>query len=537
MRKATKILSLLVAFAMLASLFVGCGDGNAADSAVNIGVTDTLSSANPLLLDQSELAKIVCDLQYSQLCELDSELNFVPMLASSITTEDNIHFTVKLDENAKWSDGEAITADDVVFTVLKFASPTIANATMLLYAFEGTDDETGFTAAGATAEDLPGCKAVDEHTVEFTAKYEMPLTSFQNTYGRYLHILPKHMLEGMTDDELLTTAYFDTAEVVSGPYRLTSYDNNHYITFVANDKYWKGAPKIENLNIIIEDASQLYAALKSDEIDLVQQTTASVPYDDYKNISELENVTVHMGSMVTNQSLFIQTKNITDVRIRKAILMGMDRNTMLTQFLNGNGEIVDGFLSSASPFYDSSLTPTAFDQAAAKALVDEAAADGYDVSKPINFYVNSGDATMVNVASYISSEMTEIGLTLSIHTVDFSTLMSVAGTDEVDMFAVQYSYCPVDPYPDVAWLLGGEESWTGYANDEIDAALAASQATSNVDETRGYYLTVDQIVQEDVPMASIYIISALGATNNRLKNATPNVYGTFANVNEWEIAE
>ncbi|MCQ2447177.1 MAG: ABC transporter substrate-binding protein, partial [Clostridia bacterium] len=212
MRKATKILSLLVAFAMLASLFVGCGDGNAADSAVNIGVTDTLSSANPLLLDQSELAKIVCDLQYSQLCELDGELNFVPMLASSITTEDNIHFTVKLDENAKWSDGEAITADDVVFTVLKFASPTIANATMLLYAFEGTDDETGFTAAGATPDDLPGCKAVDEHTVEFTAKYEMPLTSFQNTYGRYLHILPKHMLEGMSDSELLTTAYFDTAE-------------------------------------------------------------------------------------------------------------------------------------------------------------------------------------------------------------------------------------------------------------------------------------------------------------------------------------
>ena len=536
MRKSIKFLSLLLALAMLTGLFAGCG-GEEAASTVNIGVTDTLSSANPLLLDQSELSKIVCDLQYLQLCELDGDLNFVPVLASEITTDDNIHFTVKLDENARWSDGEPITADDVVFTVLKFASPTIANATMLLYAFEGIDDETGFTAEGATAEDLTGVTAVDEHTVLFTAKYELPLTSFKNTYGRYLHILPKHKLEGMTDNELLTTAYFDKAEVVSGPYRLTSYDNNHYVTFEANENYWKGAPKIQKLNIVIKDASQLYAALKSGEIDLVQQTTASVPYDDYENIAALENVKVSMGSMVTNQSLFIQCKNITDARIRKAILMGMDRNTILSQFLNGNGEIVDGFLSSAGPFYDSALTPTAYDPAAAKALVDAAADDGYDVSKPINFYVNAGDAAMVNVASYISSQLAEIGLTLSIHTVDFSTLMSVAGTDEVDMFAVQYSYCPVDPYPDVAWLLSGEGSWTGSSNEQIDAALTASQSTSSIEETRGYYLTVDQIVKEDVPMASIYIISALGAANQRLKNATPNVYGTFVNVAEWEIAE
>ena len=48
-----------------------------------------------------------------------------------------------------------------------------------------------------------------------------------------------------------------------------------------------------------------------------------------------------------------------------------------------------------------------------------------------------------------------------VQTVDFATLMSVAGTREYDILAVQYTYAPVDPYPDVAWLLGGEGSWTG----------------------------------------------------------------------------
>ena len=539
MRTFCKAIACVLAAALLMAAFAGCGNGsgNAGKSVVNVGVTDTLSAANPLLLDQSELSKVVVDLQYQQLCELTADLEFVGILADSITTEDNIHFTVHINDDAVWSDGQPITADDVIFTVLKFASPVIANATMLLYAFEGTDDETGFTAEGATAEDLTGVTKIDEKTVLFTAKYQMPLATFQNSYGRYLHILPEHALSGYTDEELLTTGYFVNPEVISGPYRLTAYDTDHYITFERNDKYWGGDVNIDVLNIVILEASQIYAGLASGEIDIVQQTTASIPYDDYENIGALENVNVTMGAPITNQSLFIQTQNITDVRIRRAILCGIDRETLVSGYLNGQGEVVDGFLSSASPFYDDSLVPVAYDKAYAEQLVKEAAEDGYDISEPIDFYTNAGDSTMTNVAAYIASGLGDIGLNVQIHTVDFSNLMTLAGTEEVDMFAVQYSYCPVDPYPDVDWLLSGEGSWTGYYSDEVREALDDSQGTDDVARTRADYLAVDRVVQRDVPMASLYIISAMGATSARLQNAVPDVYGTFINVAEWALAE
>ena len=130
-----------------------------------------------------------------------------------------------------------------------------------------------------------------------------------------------------------------------------------------------------------------------------------------------------------------------------------------------------------------------------------------------------------------------VGIQVEIQTVDFATLMSVAGSGDYDLLAVQYTYAPVDPYPDVAWLLGGEESWTGYGDASVTEALNKTQSTSDMEEIRELYTIVDKKMQEDVPMFSAYVVSAQAAVNKRLSNATPSVYGFFNNVEQWEIAE
>ncbi|HBG10914.1 MAG TPA: ABC transporter substrate-binding protein, partial [Clostridium sp.] len=119
------------------------------DKIVNIGMTDSISSVNPLLMDATEIMKTSTALEFLPLVELNRNLEFEGMLASSITTEDNIHFTVNIDPNASWSDGQPVTADDVVYTVLKLSSPVRANASMALYAIEGVGDD-GFSEEGAT---------------------------------------------------------------------------------------------------------------------------------------------------------------------------------------------------------------------------------------------------------------------------------------------------------------------------------------------------------------------------------------------------
>lgn len=554
MKKRNRILSLLLAGVMALGL-TACGASNAGAAAdetgsaavstesassdtatsgekiINVGVTNTIGSLNPLLLNGGEINKYATGLMFLPLMELDADLNFEGMLADSITTEDNKNFIVHIDDAATWSDGTPVTADDVVYTALRLASPVIGNTAMMYYVFEGVGDD-GFVEEGA--ESIDGIQKVDDKTVQFTTKEEMPITTFENSYARYLLTLPKHVIEQYSEEELSTADWFNHPDVVSGPFIVTDFDVDHYISYEANKDYWKGAPKIDKLNIKIVDGSQLYAGLQSGEIDITQQTMSDIPQEDYESVEALDNVEVVYGSPVINQSVFIQTKNVPDVKVRQAMLYAIDRQQILEELLNGHGEIVDGFLSSASPFYDDSLTPVSYDPEKAKALLEEA---GWDGSQTIRFYVNSGDSTFVNAASIIAAEWAAVGIKAEIQTVDFATLMSVAGTEDYDVLAVQYTYAPVDPYPDVAWLLGGEGSWTGYSDDTLNDALTKSQLTSDPEETKELFSVVDKKVQEDVPMFSAYVISAQGAVSKRITGATPSVYGFFNDVQNWDVVK
>ena len=556
-RIARRLLSLSLALAMMA-VMTACGtSGNGGNTAVtddavydengeptgpaeaaegekiiNIGVTDSLGGVNPFAIDQTEINKYAMDLMFLPLMELDKDLNFQGMLADSITTDDNMHFIVHIDDEATWSDGTPVTAYDVEYSVLRYASPVVANSTLLLYAFEGTDDATGFVEEGATS--MAGLTVLDDKTIQFSAKYPMALTTFQNSYGRYLHVLPKHVIEKFSESELTSNSWFNQPDVISGPYFLTGYDADHYISYTANTDYWKGAPKIDKLNFKIVDGSQIYAGLQSGEIDITQHTMTAIPQEDYESIEALKNVTVVYGSPVTNQSAFIQTANIPDERVRQALVYAIDRQQLVDQLLKGHGEVVDGFLSSASPFYDSTIEPLAYDPEKAKELLEEA---GWDSTKVLRFYVNSGDNTFVNGVQVIAAQWAAVGINVEITTVDLATLMTVAGTTDYDIMAVQYTYAPVDPYPDVTWLLGGEGSWTGYYNEEVTGALEGTQQTSSGEEIKDFYSTVNRKMQEEAPMFSVYVISAQGAVSNRVAGAQPSVYGFLNDVHNWDVTQ
>jgi len=453
------------------------------------------------------------------------------MLAESITTEDNLTFTIRINEEARWSDGVSVTTADVMYTFLCMASPEAGNPSMNMYSIVGVSDE-GVTESGAT--EIEGIRIIDEKTMTVTTKWPMALGTFMNNIGRYMLILPEHVLGDIPMSEMRTHEWFLQPTVVSGPYFISDYNLNHYVHYVANENYWKGAPKIKYLNVKVVQAAQLLAGLRSGEIDLIQQTTGDILLEDYESVKALPGVTVYPGRPITNQSIFFNVNNVPDVRIRQAVLYGLDRETILRELVKGSGELVDAFLCSASPYYSPELGLTEYDPEKARRLIAEAKADGADTT--LTWYVNSGDATFVQAATFASAMFAELGLNLEIRTVDLSTLMSVANGNDAEMLSVQYTYAPVDPYTDMSWMLS-EYGWTRYVDEEVSAALLESQGMSDMDAIREKYLFVNRKVQQEVPMISAYIISTIGVTSNRLVGAQPDVFGTFINVHEWDIAE
>ena len=500
------------------------------EKVVNVGVTSSLNTLNPLLMDGVEINKYATGLMFLPLVELSPDMEFEGMLADSITAEDERNFLVHIDEEAVWSDGQPVTADDVVYTALRLCSPVIGNTAMMYYVFEGVGDD-GYVEEGA--DHVDGIAKVDDKTVRFTTKDPMSLITFNSSYARYLMTLPKHVLEGVAEADLASYDWFNHPDVVSGPFRVTEFDKDHYISYEANEAYFKGAPAIDRLNIRIVEGSQLLAGLQSGEIDITQNTMSAIPLEDYESVQALENVEASFGDPITNQSVFIRTENIPDARVRQAMVYAIDRQQILEQLLKGNGEVSEGFLSSASPYYDDTIEPLGYDPEKAKALLAES---GWDGSQVLRFCVDSGDSTFVNAASIIVAQWAAVGIQAQIQTMDINSLMSTAGSGDFDVLAVQYTYPPVDPYVDIAWLLGGEGSWTGYTSPEIEEAFAQIPLSSDAKELKELYGAVDRKVQEDVPMFSAYIIKSMAAVNKRLVNAQPSVYGFFNHVEQWDVS-
>ncbi|MDD3262032.1 MAG: ABC transporter substrate-binding protein, partial [Oscillospiraceae bacterium] len=138
MKKAKTVAKRLLCLALATAVScaaAGCGGagttsatGSAASAAsaavsdskiVNIGVTDSLASLNPLTIDATEINKNATAMMFLPLVELNSKMQFEGMLADSITTKDNKTFTIHVNSKAAWSDGKSVTADDVAFTVLR----------------------------------------------------------------------------------------------------------------------------------------------------------------------------------------------------------------------------------------------------------------------------------------------------------------------------------------------------------------------------------------------------------------------------------
>ena len=522
-----KLLAILLTCVLLASVL---SIAAAEDKVVNIGVTSTISTLNPMAMDATEIVKYSTSLIFLPLLEADSHLNFVPQLAEDITTEDNLTFTIKLRDDAAWSDGTPVTAQDVEFTLILSADPQCANISLAMYSVVGVSDDGVIEANAASIE---GIQVIDDKTLTVTTKYPTALNTFKNNFGRYLLTLPKHVLADVPRDQLMTYEWFNHPDVISGPYFISDFDLQHYVHYVANDNYFQGAPKIKYLNLNVVAPAQMLAGIQSGEIDLVQQTMGAIPIEDYDAIKALTNVRSVSGTPVTNELIFVNVNNVSDVRIRQALLYGMDRATMKEALLGDSGELVDGFLVSASPYFSEELGVTAYDAEKAAELVKAAKADG--ASTDLTWYVSSEESVWGNAVQYFAAMFEEIGLHITIRTVDLANLMEVVSNAEHDILSVEYTLMPADPYTDIAWLIGGQSEWTGYTSPATDEALALSQSLTDESEVKAQYLVINQAMQQDAPVISGWVIGKLGVVSNRLTGADPDVFGTFINVHQWDV--
>lgn len=495
---------------------------------VNIGVTYAPSGINPLA-PVGLVSTYVAGLMFPPLVEIDSDLSYKPMLADSIDTTDNKVFTVKLNSNAKWTDGTPVTADDVIFTLQLMTNPAVASNYAYMFAIiEGLDD-AGYLPEGKT--DISGVNKIDEHTLTITTKAPTTLNIFKDTIGRNVMTLPQSALKDIPAADINKSDFMQKPTVTSGPFKLTSIDRDHYVTMEANKDYFKGAPKLEQLNFKVLQGAAISTQLQSGEIDMNIPSAGVIPINDYEKVKGLDSVTTVDGPPIATQFMYINEKVVPDAKQRQAISYAMNRTQIVEKLLKGAGEVVDGYFTSYSPYRDENAKPVEYDPEKAKSLLSES---GWKSGKTLTMSVLSGDATLEQAANIIAENLGAVGVPVKIQMMDLATLIDKLVKMDYDLGILTVSLTPINPLPDLAYFLN-EGNPSGYKNAEAEQVLASLGAETDEAKIKEGYAKLQQIVAQDVPMPSIYATKALGAVNKRVTGATPKDFGMFINVNEWDV--
>ena len=380
-------------------------------------------------------------------------------MAESFETEDGITYTCKLNPNAKWSDGEVLDADDVIFTFEQYA------ATM--------DAEGGVFQTAKYNK-------VDATTVEFVLA-EASATFPEDVSGIYL--LPKHVFEGKDSFDYDLTA--DTV-VGCGAYMFDTYENGQYIKAVANPNYALEAAKIPNVifRVIAEDPVAI-AALQNGEVD------AWVGLADLLGDLDGFTVTPYSEGRVAYVRLNRVSDNMQDADYRKGVLKALNKEEILTAAYGSLDYATPSysFLPKTNGFYTEDLEKFDQDLEAAKELV----AGGATTLS----LCHVAEPAQTAQAQVIQAQLKEVGIEVELFGLEQGAYMETAYDNEdktYDMYLGGY-IMTIDPAGYAGMFTTG--NMINYANEEIDALFAASKVETDADKRAEMFTELQQMVAEE----------------------------------------
>ncbi len=279
---------------------------------------------NPLLSQTNDVDSDISRLIFSGLLKYNSDLKIVPDLASEwYESENKKEYTFVLKDNLKWSDGEPLTANDVVFTVQSIKDPDFKSP--LLISFRGIEIEK-----------------IDNKTVKFKLPELYPAFLEVLTFG----ILPEHIWGNIPALNANLTEY-NLKPVGNGPWKFDRLTKDKLgsiksYTIVPNQNYHGSRPYLEKIIFkFYPDFQTAVSALKNNSADGI----SFLPKDLKSSLSGKKNISYHSLDLPQYTAIFFnqsQNEALKDKNIRKALALSIDKSKILADALQLEGKIIDG---------------------------------------------------------------------------------------------------------------------------------------------------------------------------------------------------
>ena len=462
-----RAMSLVLAAAMALSL-AACGgnqENNGSGGGTAGGYKNTLiwaQGADVTSLDPhqgKETPAVQVNTQiFDTLVTVDRETNeVVPQIAESWEQTDDQTYVFKIREGIKFHDGSDLTAEDV-----KFSLDRARNSAAVSYIVNFIEEVT----------------VDDDHTV--TVKTTAPYApTLRNLAIPFAAIVPKAVVEA---DE---NAFIQNP-VGSGPYKFVEWNHGDHVTLKAFDDYYAGKPETENLIMkVIPETSQRTIALETGEVDLAYDLAVNdipkVNSDDKLTVYEIPSLTCWYVSMNMNKKPFDNPK------VREAMSMAIDRQTIIDTINAGSGQTADAIIAPAVFGYYSTGVKE-YNPTKAKELLAEA---GYPNGFSTTLWVNDNQSR-IEMCQAMQAMLLEVGVQCNLEVLEFGSFISrtTAGDHDLAYFGwttssgdADYSYYSLEH----STQQGAAGNRSFLADPDVDKLIEEARSNTNEEERKELY--------------------------------------------------
>lgn len=439
MNKHRKFLAVAISLA-IAIILAGCSDdkaesasGASADNSITISWPRDIGTMNPHVYNPSQL--LAQSMIYEPLVSYKEGGEIQPHLAESWTvSEDGLEYTFKIRENVKFTDGSVLTAA----VVKKNFDAVMKNSSS--HSWLGVINV------------LEKTEAVDDQTFKMVLK-EPYYPALQDLAV----VRPVRFLGEAGFPEDGDTSKGITEPVGTGPWMLKDYKKDEYAVFTRNPDYWGESPELEEVKIkIIPDAETRVLAFEKGDLDLIYGEGV-ISMDSFNQLKESGEYQTALSEPVGTRSLLLNTTNekLADLRVRKALQHGFNKQAMVEGVTLGLEEKADNILSTNFPYTDIEVEPFSYDVEKAADYLDEAGwklpagkavreKDGQPLE--LELIYDKTDPIQKAMAETLQAEWSALGIKLNISGLELTTQIErrKAGDFDVDFW---YNYgAPYDPH-------------------------------------------------------------------------------------------
>lgn len=478
--------------AVLLLLFTACGGGELKEK---VGKQTTLKVAlayKPRSFDphkHTDSATLAVTKQiYTNLFSLDEKGDVVPELVESYEIKEDSSIILKLKKGVFFHNGDELKAEDVK---------------------KSLERNLNIPVSRVLVEAIEHIEVIDDYTLKI---YQ------SNAPSILLHNLA-HSSTAIVKEIPKNTQEIDL--VGTGPYSIKDWSLSERVVLGSFDKFYGEKPKMKEVVFqTIPETSNRLIALETKEIDIAYDISSN----DIKGIEKNPNLKVINKVSLGSDFITINTRKLTDKRIRQAIEYAIDKKALIDTVYEGYGEIPKSILAPVVFGYDENAKPREFNREKAKELLKEAGAKNLKLTLWIY-----DEPSRQQMAQIIQANLKEVGIDVEINVLEVSSFLQYTGMGEHHMLIGLWYMSTGDAdygfYPLLhSTSAGPVGNRSFYSNSEVDNLLDKARKTTSVAVRKENYKRVQEIIGDEVPLFPI-------AYKNYIIGLQKNIKGFIFNPN------